>query len=77
MGFRSPMGEGNFEGEAETHLKYWDHPLCAVQKAAEPIEIPFELWTRVGPLKHVLDGGPDLPMQRGNFEAVRAARCIV
>ena len=23
---------------------------------AEPIEMPFGLWTRVGPMKHVLDG---------------------
>jgi len=27
---------------------------CA--KTAEPIEMPFGLWTRVGPRKHVLDG---------------------
>jgi len=27
---------------------------CA--KTAEAIEMPFELWTRVGPMKHVLDG---------------------
>jgi len=25
-------------------------------KPAEPIEMPFRLWTRVGPRKHVLDG---------------------
>ena len=23
---------------------------------AEPIEMPFDVWTRVGPSKHVLDG---------------------
>jgi len=77
MGSDPPVGKGNFEGEAETHLKYWSHPPCAVQKMAEPIEIPFGLWTLFGPRKHVLDGGPDLPMQRGNFEAVRAACCKV
>ena len=27
---------------------------------AEPIEMPFELWTRVGQRNNVLDGGPDL-----------------
>jgi len=27
---------------------------CA--KAAEPIEMPFGIWTRVGPRKHVLGG---------------------
>ena len=30
-------------------------------KTPEPIEIPFELRTRVGPGNHVLDGGPDPP----------------
>jgi len=37
-------------------------------KTAELIEMPFGLRTRVGPGNHVLDGGPDLPMGRGNFE---------
>jgi len=26
-------------------------------KTAEPIDMPFEMWTQVGPRKHVLDGG--------------------
>jgi len=26
-------------------------------KTAKPIEMPFGLWTLVGPRKHVLDGG--------------------
>ena len=25
-------------------------------KTAEPVEMPFGMWTRVGPRKHVLDG---------------------
>jgi len=25
---------------------------------AEPIEMPFGLWARMGPRNHVLDGGP-------------------
>jgi len=29
---------------------------CA--KTAEPIEMLFGIWTRVGPMKHVLDGCP-------------------
>jgi len=33
-------------------------------KTAEPIEMPFWLWTRVASGNHVLDGGPDLPMLR-------------
>jgi len=32
---------------------------CA--KMAKPIQMPFGLWTRVGPRKRVLDRGPDLP----------------
>jgi len=31
------------------------------KKTAEPIEMPFGLWTRVGPRKHVLDEGADWP----------------
>ena len=30
---------------------------CA--KTAEPIEMPFGLWTRMGRRDHVLDGGPE------------------
>jgi len=39
--------------------------ICA--KTAESIEIPFGFRTRVGPENHVLDGGPDASMARGNF----------
>ena len=27
-------------------------------KTAEPIEMPFGLWARIGPRNHVLDGDP-------------------
>jgi len=27
---------------------------------AEPIEMPFELWARMGPRNRVLDGGPQM-----------------
>jgi len=30
-----------------------------VQKTAEPIEMPFGFWTRVGSGNQVLDGGQD------------------
>ena len=33
--------------------------IVSPAKTAEPIEIPFGLWTRVGPKNHVLDGGLD------------------
>jgi len=29
----------------------------------EPIEMPFGVWTWVGPVNHVLDGGPDTPRE--------------
>jgi len=45
---RSPMRGGNFEGRKAAMS-------CA--KTAEPIEMPFGIWTRVGPRKHVLGGG--------------------
>ena len=52
-----PMQMGNFEGER-------GGPYCKVErqlavtfaKTAEPIEMSFGLWTRVGLRKHVLDG---------------------
>ena len=40
----------------------------SVTDLPEPIEVPFGLRTWVGPKNHVLDGGPDLRMGRGNFE---------
>jgi len=33
--------------------------IVSPAKTAEPIEIPFGLWTRVRPRNHILDGGPD------------------
>jgi len=47
--------------------------LVSPAKTAEVIEMLFGLWTRMDPGKHVLDGGPDLPMGRGNFEG---GRCV-
>ena len=35
-------------------------------KTARPIEMPFGMWVAVGPSNHVLDGGSDPPMVRGN-----------
>jgi len=42
--------------------------LVSPAKTAAPIEMPFGIGTRVGPRNRVLDGGPDPPMGRGNFE---------
>jgi len=32
-------------------------------KPAEPIDVPFLIWTRVGPRQHVLNDGPDSPCE--------------
>ena len=34
----------------------------------QPIEMPFGLWAGMGLRNQVLDGGPDPPMGKGNFE---------
>jgi len=42
--------------------------LVSHANRAALIELPFGLRTLVGPGNHVLDGRPDPPMERGNFE---------
>jgi len=42
--------------------------IVSLAEMAEPTEMPFGMWTRVGPRNHVLQRDPDLPMQRDNFE---------
>jgi len=41
-------------------------------KTAKSIEMPFGLMTWVGPRYRVLDGGPDLLRERGNFLGKRS-----
>jgi len=49
---------------------------------AEPIEMPFGIWTRVGPKKHVRDGSKS-PCEgvtfrgKGNFNGELSARLIL
>jgi len=46
--------------------------LVSPAKTDKPIEMPFELRTRVDPGNHVLVGGPDpSPMRKGNFERAK------
>ena len=60
------MGRGNFWGKGALIVKYRDTAvICA--KTAEWIERPFGLWARIGPRNHVLDGGLDLLLGRGNL----------
>ena len=51
------MGKGNFEGEGAALCKVWRPSAVSCVNTAEPIEMPFGLWTPVGRRKHVLDGG--------------------
>ena len=34
-------------------------PVSPAEKA-EPIEMPFGIWALIGPMNHVLDGGPQV-----------------
>jgi len=62
-GSRSPMGRDTFERERGVPLSY-----CKVQeqsavicaKTAEPIEMPFGLWARMGPRNYMLDESPEV-----------------
>jgi len=47
------------------------------RSAAEPIEMLFGFWTRVGTRKDVLDRGPGLPCERAILRRKGAARCKV
>jgi len=71
-----PIGRGNFEGKKGFPIvKYRDIAvICA--KTAEPIEMPFGLWARIGPRNHVLHGGPDPPW-KGAILGARGAHCKV
>jgi len=46
-------------------------------KTAEPVEMPVGLRSRVRPRNRVLDEGPLLPMEKGNFDGEVAVRCKV
>jgi len=45
-------------------------------KTAEPIEMSFRLWTRVGPRNHKLGGGGD-PSGKGQFGGHLSDHCKV
>ena len=46
------------------HVRRHSDVNCA--KTAEPIEIPFGLWTGMGTRKHVLDGA-QIPKAKGQY----------
>jgi len=45
------MGRDNFNGERGARYKLYRHSIGICAPAAERIEMPFGLWTRVGPRK--------------------------
>ena len=47
-------------------VRYEQYPA----KMAGPIEMPFGTWARVGPINHVLDGGPDPLMIWGTLGGI-------
>jgi len=65
-GVHIPNGTGNFEGEGPSHCKVYGHSAVICAKTAEPIQMPFGLWTRMGPSKHVLDGAK-MPHAKGQL----------
>ena len=57
MGDPIPHGEGAILREnVAAHCKVKEHSTVSCAKTAEPIEMSFRVWTRVGSRKHVLDG---------------------
>ena len=54
------MTRGNFLGKGRPIVKYTDTLRSSVPKTAEPIEMPFGLWARMGPMNHMLDGDPEV-----------------
>jgi len=56
MGPRSPNAKAQFLGERSCPGMPDDTLPWAVQNMAEPIEMPFGLWTKVDPRNHLLGG---------------------
>jgi len=54
-GGRDPHAKGQFCGVKGWPIVGPSDVSCA--KTAEPVKMPFGVWNRMGPKKHVLDGG--------------------
>jgi len=50
------MGRDNFKGEKGRPVVKYSDSAVSCAKTAEPIKMPFGIWTRVDPRKHVLGG---------------------
>jgi len=52
--------DGDFEVEKRaSYCKVQGHSAVICTKTAEPVEMPFGLWARIGPVNHVLDAGSE------------------
>jgi len=61
MGVQIPPWKGAiFREKGELHCKVWGHSAVICARTAEPIEMSFGLWARMGPRNHVLDGSPEV-----------------
>ena len=54
------MGRGNFEGGKGRPIVKCGDTAVVCAKTAEPIEMPFGLWARMGRRNHVLDQSPEV-----------------
>jgi len=54
---RCPPREGAVLGERVVHCKVWGLSAVSCAETAELIDLPFELWTRVGRMKHKFKTG--------------------
>ena len=71
----APWEEAILRGKGRPIVKYRDTTgICA--KTAEPIEMPFGLWTWMGPRNHALDG-VQIPPWEGEVLEERGAHCKV
>jgi len=57
MGSKYPMRRGNCEGERTAHSNVQKLAEVSCAKTAEPIKMPFGMWTPAGARKQALDGG--------------------
>jgi len=56
------------EGERAAYCEVYGRSALSCAKMAEAIEMPFALWTRVSPSKHVFHGGADWRNLANTFE---------
>jgi len=81
FGLRTLVGPGNhvldgvqipqrkraiLRGKGASRCKVWGPSAVICAKTAEPIEMPFRLWARMGPRNHTLEGGSD-SHKKGQF----------